>query len=249
MELTKETIDYLAKVTPGYVAIYRVNGSVVETLYHSPDLPDQNGMSREEYDRLTAGNASTIVLSEDLAGIMNAIRKSIVTGDRLDHLPRNPQDSRFRLGACQSADLRRTQRLPRIPRHLRQRIRGNGHLPENSEQHGPDDLHLRQQNAQAPICKRDRDKAPQIHLRRFHRKHLLFLHARTGHSLRELRSEPQAGNASIGKAFRRGQEHLGMHHRRIRELVRARCVRALHQRRHGTGKARTRTAEYPQLRG
>ena len=85
MELKKETIDYLAKVTPGYVAIYRVNGSVVETLYHSPDLPEQNGMSQEEYDRLTAGNASTIVLSEDLPGLMNAIRRSIEIGDPLDY--------------------------------------------------------------------------------------------------------------------------------------------------------------------
>lgn len=85
MELKKETIDYLAKVTPGYVAIYRVNGSVVETLYHSPDLPEQNGMSQEEYDRLTAGNASTIVLSEDLPGLMNAIRRSIGIGDPLDY--------------------------------------------------------------------------------------------------------------------------------------------------------------------
>lgn len=31
MELTQETLIYLAKMMPGYVAIYRVDGSMVES--------------------------------------------------------------------------------------------------------------------------------------------------------------------------------------------------------------------------
>jgi signal transduction histidine kinase/ActR/RegA family two-component response regulator len=84
MELTPEILAYLARVTPGHTAIYRLQGNTFITLYTSPSLPTLNGLTREEYTAKVKHNASDIVLPEDLPVLMAAVKKTLTTGEQVD---------------------------------------------------------------------------------------------------------------------------------------------------------------------
>ena len=84
MELTTETLRLIEDVTPGNAAIYRIDGGRIETIYTAPTLPLLNGMTRAEYEEVTGGDASAIVLPDDLPGLMEAVRNCIASHQPLD---------------------------------------------------------------------------------------------------------------------------------------------------------------------
>jgi signal transduction histidine kinase/ActR/RegA family two-component response regulator len=85
MKITKETLEYLEKVTPGNAAFYRITEDAFETIYSSPGIPAVLGMSQEEYNNYTGKSAINIVLPEDLPGLAAAIKKCQFDGVPLDH--------------------------------------------------------------------------------------------------------------------------------------------------------------------
>jgi len=84
MEITEKILSYIKEYVPGNTAVYRIRGSIVETLYFSPGLPAVVGMSVEEYKNATQRDASGIVLPEDRASLMDAVASCISTGKPLD---------------------------------------------------------------------------------------------------------------------------------------------------------------------
>ena len=84
MEVTLRDLELLKRVMPGCSAVYRLRGSVFETLFISPGLCALNGMSPEEYARLTAQDALDSVLPEDRAGLMEAVGCAVSAGEPLD---------------------------------------------------------------------------------------------------------------------------------------------------------------------
>jgi len=80
MEITEETLELLERVTPGNVAIYRVNGRKIETLYISDEIPALNGMTMEEYMEASAEDATFFVLKDDIPALMDEVKECIKTG-------------------------------------------------------------------------------------------------------------------------------------------------------------------------
>src|SRR5574344_550280 len=85
MELTPAIFDEIRQFVPGNIAVYRINGTSVETLYFSPGLPAILGMTYDEYKELTQHNAAEIVLAEDMPGLMAAVQHTIATKEPLDY--------------------------------------------------------------------------------------------------------------------------------------------------------------------
>ena len=84
MELTKEMIQYLAEVTPGNAAIYRLSGEHFETLYLSPSIPALNGMTMEEYHEMASADAMEMIFPEDREMLKQAVRDCLQTGKQID---------------------------------------------------------------------------------------------------------------------------------------------------------------------
>lgn len=80
MELTQEMLEYIQSITPGNFALYQVENGRMKTLYSSPKLPALNGMEAEEYREFTREDGLNIVLPEDRAGLLDAMRECIRGG-------------------------------------------------------------------------------------------------------------------------------------------------------------------------
>jgi len=85
MEVTPEILDTIKQYVPGNVAVYRINGTTVETLYTSPGLPAILGMTKDEYTELTQRDAARVVFTEDMPGLMAAVQHTIATKEPLDY--------------------------------------------------------------------------------------------------------------------------------------------------------------------
>jgi len=85
MELTRAQLEFIEKVTPGNVALYRVKGGNVESLYFSDGLPSLNGMTRVEYEQITQKNAADIVLQEDIPGLMEFVSQCVRTSKPMEY--------------------------------------------------------------------------------------------------------------------------------------------------------------------
>ena len=84
MEVTERDLELLKAAAPANSAIYRINGEAVETLYMAPELQALNGMTAEEYRRVSERSALELVLPEDRAALAEAVRRSLDGGVALD---------------------------------------------------------------------------------------------------------------------------------------------------------------------
>src|SRR5574344_1266126 len=85
MEITPQNLSKIKQYVPGNFAVYRVDGTTVESLYFSSGLPAILGMTEKDYRETTQRNAAEVVFSEDLPGLMTAVKKSIDTNQPLDY--------------------------------------------------------------------------------------------------------------------------------------------------------------------
>ena len=85
MEITPEILETIKQYVPGNVAVYRINGTTIESLYFSESLPSMLGMTKDEYTELTQFNASEVVFKEDKPGLMDAVQESIKENKPLDY--------------------------------------------------------------------------------------------------------------------------------------------------------------------
>jgi signal transduction histidine kinase/CheY-like chemotaxis protein len=84
MELTEEALRFLKDSTPGSIAIYRLNGSVFETLYVSPSLPALNGLTMEEYLGRSKDNAAAMTCGDDAPELLRRAQESARSGEPFD---------------------------------------------------------------------------------------------------------------------------------------------------------------------
>lgn len=84
MEITQDILENLEKMTPGYVALYAMQGTHLKTIYTSPNIHELNGFSPEEYKRRTGENALDIVVSEDVPLLLAGIRRCMETGEEVE---------------------------------------------------------------------------------------------------------------------------------------------------------------------
>lgn len=66
MELKREDMERILNSTAGECAIYRMEDGL-ETVMYSDGIPVSSGYTREEYDALTAGNPTAVILERDRA--------------------------------------------------------------------------------------------------------------------------------------------------------------------------------------
>src|SRR5574344_531274 len=85
MEVTPQILATIKQYVPGNIAVYRINGTTVETLYSSSGLPAILGMTKDEYDELTQRDAAEVVFAEDKPGLMAAVQNTIKTKEPLDY--------------------------------------------------------------------------------------------------------------------------------------------------------------------
>ena len=85
MEVTPQILATIKQYVPGNIAVYRINGTTVETLYSSSGLPAILGMTKDEYDELTQRDAAEVVFAEDRPGLMAAVQNTIKTKKPLDY--------------------------------------------------------------------------------------------------------------------------------------------------------------------
>ncbi|MEA5050520.1 MAG: ATP-binding protein [Oscillospiraceae bacterium] len=79
MELSQQDLELLEKTLPGCAALYSLNGDRVETLWISDSIPALNGLTREEYDKMTGENAAAIVYPDDLPALMETVRQCVLS--------------------------------------------------------------------------------------------------------------------------------------------------------------------------
>src|SRR5574344_2885227 len=85
MEITPEILNTIKQYVPGNIAVYRINGMTVETLYSSSGLPAILGMTKNEYNELTQCNAAEVVFAVDRPGLMAAVQNTIKTKASRDY--------------------------------------------------------------------------------------------------------------------------------------------------------------------
>jgi hypothetical protein len=73
-DLTPEQIELLGKSIPNCGAIYQVCENKLKPLYISLDIPASNGMSKEEYLKLTSDDAANIIFKEDRERISTELK-------------------------------------------------------------------------------------------------------------------------------------------------------------------------------
>ena len=84
MELTREQLQWIAQSVPGNAAIYRMRGYRVDALYLSPGLAALNGMTWEEYKKISMDDAVAMVFPEDLPKLLLMARDHSQIGDSFD---------------------------------------------------------------------------------------------------------------------------------------------------------------------
>ena len=65
MELNSKDIEKIISSNPGDFAIYKIIDGKFLTIYHSPSLARISGLTEEEYEEMTAADASAIVMDAD----------------------------------------------------------------------------------------------------------------------------------------------------------------------------------------
>lgn len=87
-ELTQAKLAFLRRVIPGNAAIYSWQGECLKTLYMAEGLPQLNGVSLEEYQKMTQENALALVFPEDWALLREKMEYCVGTGQSIEHLYR-----------------------------------------------------------------------------------------------------------------------------------------------------------------
>jgi PAS domain S-box-containing protein len=85
MEITKEILEHYEAFSPVDTAIYHVNGTALETLFLSSNIPALLDMTREEYLQITKKDAMDLTIPQDRAGLLKATLECVKNGTHLDY--------------------------------------------------------------------------------------------------------------------------------------------------------------------
>ncbi|MFZ2757196.1 MAG: ATP-binding protein [Atopobiaceae bacterium] len=85
MEISRETIELLERVAPGYAGIYRIKGNSVHMMYASPNLHELSGMTAEEFERILADDARQALVVEDVPGLMRVVNRCLADHKPFEH--------------------------------------------------------------------------------------------------------------------------------------------------------------------
>jgi hypothetical protein len=85
LEISRETIELLERVAPGYAGIYRIKGNSVHMMYASPNLHELSGMTAEEFERILADDARQALVVEDVPGLMRVVNRCLADHKPFEH--------------------------------------------------------------------------------------------------------------------------------------------------------------------
>lgn len=85
MTITRQELDFIIQSNPGDFAVYKVENGKPLPLYNSESLSAHSGMSPEEYESITHGDASQLILENDRVMVMTLLNKLLQTKEDTEY--------------------------------------------------------------------------------------------------------------------------------------------------------------------